>query len=477
MSDDETQGATPPELLFAARYAAAFRQQSRPLEPPASVETLRSRFCVPLPEEERDGLAVVRDLIDAAEPGLVGNTAPGFFAWVMGGSHPTGVAADWLTSAWGQNAAIYQCSPAAAVAEEAAARWIVELLGLPPESSVGFTTGATMAGFVALAAARGDVLRRAGYDFERCGLAGAPPVTVYIGDDAHATNFAALRYLGFGSAQIRRIRATDAGVMDVDALAAALAEPAAARIVVAQAGHINTGAFDDFGRIADLCHRHDAWLHVDGAFGLWVRVSPALRRAARGVERADSWSVDGHKWLQVPYDSGFVIVRDAAAHRRAMDVTAGYLNQDAGDGRNPTAFNPELSRRARGFAVWAMLQRLGRRGLVRMVENHCGVARELARRLAGTPGIEIRNHVVLNQVLVRFGAPGANATAPLEVARRLNAAGRYFFRPAEWRGETLLRVSVIGPGAHQALAATAAAEIVDVWRAVERDRVGDARAM
>lgn len=462
---------TPPELLYAARYAASFREGRRPLDPTASLDELRRKFNRPLPVEGRDGMDIIRDLIEAAEPGLVGNTDPGFLAWVMGGSHPTGVAADWLTSIWGQNAAIYQCSPAAAVAEEAAGAWLLDLLGLPEESSVGFTTGATMAGFVGLAAARGEVLRRAGHDIEKSGLAGAPPITVYIGADAHVTNHSALRYLGFGNDQIRRIAVTDQGVMDTDTLAEAMAEPATARIVICQAGHINSGAFDDFNRIADLCEAHGAWMHVDGAFGLWAQASPRLRHLSCGVSRAQSWSVDGHKWLQVPYDSGFAIVRDADAHRRAMDVTAGYLNHSPEDGRNPTEYNPELSRRARGFAAWSMIQALGRRGVARMVEGHCAAARALAEAIRDVPGVTVRNRVDLNQVVLSFGMEeGVEAAAAYAqaVAERLNATGRYFLRTAVWRGETVLRISVIEDGTNRLFTEKLAADITEHWNAVRR---------
>ena len=363
----------------------------------------------------------------------------------MGGSHLAGVAADWLTSAWGQNAAIYQTAPAAAIAEETAAAWLLDLIDLPRASSVGFATGATMASFAGLAAARGEVLRRAGCDLDAVGLQGAPTIRVFISDEAHASNFAALRLLGFGEANLVRITTDDQGRLDPRALGGAMAVRSGPKIVVCQAGHINSGAFDRFEAIADLTAAHGAWMHVDGAFGLWARAVPELREQCRGVERANSWAVDGHKWLQFPYDSGFAIVRHADAHRRAMDITASYLTEDPRDGRNPTQFGPELSRRARGFVVWAVLQTLGREGVAAMVRRHVDCAGLIADRLVPVPGIRIENDVRLNQVALSFGRSADDPEAGCltrKVAEGLNAGGRFFVRTAEWRGRTILRLSV-----------------------------------
>jgi len=324
-------------LMRAARYGAAFRDAGHPVHPSASLEDLRRAFRIPLPETGAEPSEVIDALIAAAEPGLVGNTDGRFFAWVMGGSNLTGVAADWLTSVWGQNSGIYQTAPASAVAEEAVADWLLELLDLPREASVGFTTGATMAAFTGLAAARRHVLERAGWDIDAQGLQGAPLVRVFLSDDTHVTNFGALRYLGFGEANYIRIPADDQGLMPVAELERALAGAEGPKIVVAQAGHINSGGFDDFEALAALAREHGAWLHVDGAFGLWLRTQPAAAALTRGIEKADSWSVDGHKWLQIPYDSGFAIVRNAEAHRRAMAMQASYIRHDATDGRAPSA--------------------------------------------------------------------------------------------------------------------------------------------
>ena len=451
----------------AAAYGQRFRGTSHPLHPIADARELRRLFDVGLPEAGRDPVAVLDDLIAAAEPGLVGNTDPRFFAWVMGSSHPAGVAADWLTSIWGQNAAIFQTAPAAAIAEEVTAKWLLDLLDLPRESSIGFTTGATMAAFICLAAARGEVLRRAGYDFDENGLQGAPGVKVLISEDAHASNFAALRYLGFGARNIVRVKTDRQGVIDVEELRRALAEGGGPAIVICQAGQINTGAFDRFSAIADLAARQGAWLHVDGAFGLWARAVPELKALASGAERADSWAVDGHKWLQMPYDSGFAIVRDANAHRRAMDISASYLTESPGDGRNPTHFSPELSRRARGFAAWMMIQCLGRGGVAEIVRRHCDCAKVIAARLGAVDGIEVVNDVCLNQVVLLFrgnqGDRGSDELAQ-RMADALNATGGFFLRTAEWKGRQVLRISVIANGTDRAIADELADAIEMAWQ-------------
>lgn len=435
-------------LRRAAAYGQTYRQKDRPLHPTATAEELRQLFCTPLPENPGNGIAVIDELIAAAEPGLVGNTDPNFYAWVMGGSEPVGVAADWLTSIWGQNGAIYQTSPAAAIAEEAVSDWLLDLLDLPRESSVGFVTGATMAGFVCLSAARTVILARAGHDFEKHGMQGAPLVRIFISDDAHASNFAALRHLGFGDANIVRIPSDHHGMMKTNGLAVALSAVEGPKIVIAQAGHINSGGFEDFRAISRLAKNHDAWLHVDGAFGLWARVLSEKASLTDGVDLADSWSVDGHKWLQIPYDSGFAIVRDRLAHRRSMDISAGYLNSSPEDGRNPTEYNPELSRRARGFAAWAVLRHLGRSGIASLVRGHCEAAALIARDLSGVPGLKVANRADLNQVVICSDGDetgDASADEMARLAQLLNDRHGVFVKEACWKGRTVLRLSVISP--------------------------------
>ena len=456
-------------LAIAFNYGQSFRKTQRPLDATATASELRASFGGLLPTKGLEGGEVIRQLIQAAEPGLLGNTQPGFFGWVMGASHPTGVAADWLTSIWGQNAGIYQTSPAAAVAEEVAADWIVDLLDLPRESSVGFTTGATMAGFIALAAARGEVLRRVGHDIDEHGFQDAPRVTVFVADDTHVSNLAALRYLGFGSRNLVMLPSDDQGRIEKASFVRQIRQVEGPKIVVATAGQINSGAFDDFNLLADVANENNAWLHVDAAFGLWARTNPATFALTAGIERADSWSTDGHKWLQIPYDAGFAIVKNKEAHRRAMDISASYLTETSRDGRNATHYNPELSRRARGFAVWATLKALGQDGVAELVERHCTCASQLAAQLKSVSGVEICNEVRLNQIVLSFSRftddPRAGELT-LAMERALNADGRQFFRTAVWKGKRVLRISVISHESGPADMKSLAKKIRRAWAAI-----------
>jgi glutamate/tyrosine decarboxylase-like PLP-dependent enzyme len=432
-----------------------------------SAAALQARFDGPTPEVGQDPLAVLDALQAAADPGLTAASGPRFFGWVIGASDPLGVAADMLTSAWGQNAGAYACSPAAAMAEKVAARWLLDILRLPQECSIGFVTGATMAGFVCLAAARSAVLAQVGWDVEAEGLAGAPPVRVFVGEDGHVTVPAALRYLGLGGHPTRV--PTDAqGRMDTTALQVALSLGTGPAIVVAQAGQIHTGHFDPVGELARICRKHGAWLHVDGAFGLWARTLPEMAPLTAGLEEADSWSVDGHKWLQLPYDSGFAIVRDSQAHRRAMSITASYLPPAEESEYDPGQFVPELSRRARGFAVWAQLRALGRHGIAELVRGHCALARRLARRLAGEPGVTVLNPVALNQVTVSFGTGTLEECNELTRATvaQLQADNICLAGGAQWRQHFVLRLSLIAAPLVEADVDRLAAAILAAWRQV-----------
>jgi glutamate/tyrosine decarboxylase-like PLP-dependent enzyme len=405
----------------------------------AGYAEILSSFEAPLPEGPTPPPEVIGELVAKASPGLRAMTSPGFFGWVIGGSHPAGVAADWLTSAWGQNTGNFMATPAADAVEQVSANWLLELLDLPRSASVGFVTGATMANFVGLAAARGELLSRAGWDVGNDGLFGAPPIRVLIGADAHATVFSALRYLGLGSARVTSIDTDDSGRMNAKALEQALRETDGPALVVAQAGQLNTGASDPFAEICPIAHVHGAWVHVDGAFGLWAQASPRLRHLTEGVELADSWATDGHKWLQLPYDSGFVIVKDRAAHLRAMSLETSYLPSAAGGERQPADYVPELSRRARGFAAWTVIRALGRSGIVEMIERHCEFAAALGRECGGIAGIRVVAPVVLNQLLLRFGDSDEATLATVEEVQR---RGRIFVGPALWRGEWVMRISV-----------------------------------
>jgi len=454
----------------AADHASAFRDRlaDRAPRPAISAAALHARFDGPTPEVGQDPLAVLDALESAAEPGLTAAAGPRFFGWVIGASDPLGVAADMLTSAWGQNAGAYACSPAAAMAEKVAARWLLDILRLPEECSVGFVTGATMAGFVCLAAARSAVLAQVGWDVEADGLAGAPAVRVFVGEDAHVTIAAALRYLGFGS-RATRVPTDSQGRMDASALRTALAIGSGPAIVIAQAGQINTGDFDPVSELARICRKHGAWLHVDGAFGLWARTVPEMAQLTAGLEEADSWSVDGHKWLQLPYDSGFAIVRDSEAHRRAMSMTASYLPPAGESEYDAGQFVPELSRRARGFAVWAQLRALGRHGIAALVRRHCALARRLARRLASVPGVSVRNSVPLNQVIVTFGTGTLEECNELTRATvaQLQADNICLAGGADWRQHFVLRLSLIAAPLVEADVDRLAAAILAAWRRVQ----------
>jgi glutamate/tyrosine decarboxylase-like PLP-dependent enzyme len=358
---------------------------------------------------------------------------------VIGNSHPTGVAADWLVAAWGQNVGNLTSAPAASAIETVAAGWLLDILDLPRDASVGYVTGATVANFVCLAAARSEVLRKVGWDVEADGLFGAPPVRVLIGADAHATVFSGLKYLGLGAKRVTTVETDALGRMVPAAFERALAHGEGPVIAVAQAGQINTGASDPFAELAPMAKAAGAWLHVDGAFGLWGRVAPSRAQQLTGVDLADSWATDGHKWLQTPYDCGFAIVRDAEAHRRAMAITASYLPPAQGADREPSAYVPELSRRARGVGTWAMLRQFGRAGIAELVERDCAIARDMAAALAREPGVALVCEVVLNQFMIRFGDDDAATLATVE---RIQADAVAFIGAATWRDRWVMRVSV-----------------------------------
>ncbi|HEV8527731.1 MAG TPA: aminotransferase class V-fold PLP-dependent enzyme [Actinomycetes bacterium] len=427
----------------AASYLSALDQ--RPVGVRADRSELLARLGGPLPEKPNDADTVVDDLVQAADPGLIGSAGPRYYGFVVGGSLPSALAADWLTSVWDQNAGTFILSPAAAAVEEVAAGWLVELLGLPPATSVGFTTGATMANFICMAAARSRVLESVGWDVERNGLFGAPPIEVVVGADRHVSLEIALRYLGLGSERVRVVPADDQGRMRADLLGEELRRCDGPIIVCAQAGDVNSGAFDPLGQICDVAHEHGAWVHVDGAFGLWAAASPDRRHLIAGIENADSCGTDGHKWLNVPYDSGLAFVADPVAHRQAMSLlAASYLVFGEGAERDNANWVPEMSRRARGFPIWAAIRELGRSGIAEMVDRGCECARRFADGLGAAPGVEILNEVVLNQVLVRFTAPdgGDSDAFTREVVSRVQADGTSWLGGTTWQGKAAMRISV-----------------------------------
>jgi glutamate/tyrosine decarboxylase-like PLP-dependent enzyme len=442
---------------------------SRLHRPQISYKEALARFDGPTPEAGAAPQAVIGELIEKVPAGLAAITGPRFFGWVIGASEPAGVAADWLTSGWAQNTGNAQATPSACAVEEIAGRWLLDLLDLPRESSVGFVTGATMANFTCLAAARSEVLRRVGWDVESSGLFGAPPVHVVLGEEAHSTVFSGLRYLGLGAERVVRVATNSEGCIRPDAFAEAMRRLDGPIIVITQAGHINSGAFDPMQDIMQLAREKGAWVHVDGAFGLWARATRDLAPLATNFELADSWGTDGHKWLQTPHDCGYAIVRDAEAHRRAMTIAASYL--PAGADRHPADYVPELSRRARGFPTWAMIKTLGREGIGAMVSRHCAQAKRFAECLAKDATVEIMNDVVLNQVAVRLGRDmdGERSDAlTLKTISRIQSEGECFVGGALWRGRQIVRISVINAQTTDADIDRSADAILRAWR-VERD--------
>lgn len=439
MATDELLQKT---VNLACEYTRGVR--SRPVNATASAEDLRASLGGPLPEDGLEPEAVITALARNAEPGLVATSGPRFFGFVIGGSVPAALAADWLATAWDQNASLHVVSPAAAIIEEVTAPWILSLLGLPAACSVGFVTGGQMANFTCLAAARHDVLRQAGWSVEDDGLAGAPPVQVIVGAEAHATIFAALSMLGLGRNRATRVATDEQGRMRPDELVGVLQSSSGPTIVCAQAGNVNTGAFDPIREIARLTHECGGWLHVDGAFGLWARASAAIRPLVVGVEDADSWAIDAHKWLNVPYDSGIAIVGHPDAHRAAMRLSASYLKESGSSARDPDLWTPESSRRARGIAIYAALKSLGRRGAEALVDRCCGHARHMADRLGQAPCVTVLNDVVLNQVLARFDPPaGGDADRFTQaVLARVQSEGTCYPSGANWHGLEVMRISI-----------------------------------
>jgi glutamate/tyrosine decarboxylase-like PLP-dependent enzyme len=428
-------------LLWAADHAATYRESlgERAVQPPVDVDAMRKAL-----GELDDGPTPARDvleqLVDAVEPGMTATAGPRYFGFVIGGALDAASGADVLATGWDQPAYNQLSAPAAAIVEEVAGSWLKELLHIPASASFGFVTGAQGANTVGLAAARHHVLTQAGWDVERDGLFGAPRVRVVANEERHATIDRALRLLGFGVDVLEPVHAGANGTIDVGDLERVLgARLGAPTIVCVQSGNVNTGACDDLGRACDVAHHTGAWVHVDGAFGLWAAASPATQHLCDGIERADSWGTDGHKWLNVPYDSGYVFCAHPEAHAASMAYTAAYLvGASAPDVRSPGDFVIESSRRARGFATWAALRELGRDGVAGLVDRCCGLARRFAASLSDIDGVEIGNEVVLNQVLVSFG-DDAHTDEVIAAAQR---EGTSWMGGTTWRGRRYMRLSV-----------------------------------
>ena len=412
------------------------------------LRTLRNRLEKPLASQGVPAEDVITELIRDVDGGLIGSAGGRFFGWVVGGSLPAALAADWLASTWDQNAALYATAPAAAVVEEVAGGWLKEILQLPAHASFALVSGCQMAHATCLAAARHALLASRGWDVEQRGLSGAPPIRILTSTERHGTFERAVRLLGLGLAQMRCLPVDERGRLTPGALEQALREnPAAPTIVLLQAGDINLGEFDPFETLVPIAKQYGAWVHVDGAFGLWAAASPRYRHLVKGIAAADSWATDGHKWLNVPYDSGFAFVANAEAHRASMSHRAAYLTHDA-EARDEMEWNPEWSRRARGFPAYAALRQLGRDGIAALIDRCCEHARALVLGIGRLPGAEVVWEPVINQGLVRFPDPKPGASEQdhdrrtEEVIAAILATGEAFFCGTTWRGRRAMRVSV-----------------------------------
>jgi len=433
-------------LHHALDHVDGLRERS--VDATVTLDELRRRIDVPLKHEGTDPLQVTEDLIHAAEGAIVGSAGPRFFGFVIGGSLPAALAADWLTSAWDQNAGLYVIGPAAAVVEEVAGAWLKSLFSLPAEASFALVTGCQMAHVTCLAAARHAVLARAGWDVERDGLTAAPALRILTSTEQHVTVPRAARLLGLGTSCIQALSCDEEGRLRADALQTALTENSSQpTIVVLQAGDLNRGAFDDFRTLIPLAHQHNAWVHIDGAMGLWCAVSPKHQHLLDGAAAADSWSTDGHKWLNVPYDCGYAFVRDPAAHYAAFGVHSAYLEQGAG-ARDQVDWTPEFSRRARGFATYAALRQLGRDGIAELIDRCCAITKALVERIAQLPGALALCDPLINQGMVRFLDPAPNATQvdhdkfTDNIMVAIRATGEAYFTGTNWHGMRAMRISV-----------------------------------
>ena len=436
-----THDRTSSLLAKAQAHSLDYLRQlsDRDVDARASREQLLAALRVPLTSGGDDDAAVIDVLAAHAGQGTVASGSPRYFGFVVGGTYPVALAADWLVSTWDQNAGINVLSPLVSVAEEVAGDWLLDLFDLPRESEVGFVTGCQMANFTCLAAARHGVLRRVGWDVEADGLYDAPRINIVSSAESHITIDVALRYLGFGTRIQKRVESDAQGRMRPDKLRDMMATLEGPTIICAQAGNVNTGAFDPLREIGEIARAHGAWLHVDGAFGLWARTSAAHRALADGMELADSWATDAHKWLNTPYDCGVAIVRHARDHHDAMTSSAAYLIQTQGPERDAVDWVPEFSRRARGIPVYATLRSLGREGVEALVDNSCARARQMADLLGRIDGVRVLNDVVLNQVLVRFADDDATTRA---VITGVQKDGTCWLGGTVWHGMAAMRVSV-----------------------------------
>jgi glutamate/tyrosine decarboxylase-like PLP-dependent enzyme len=438
---DRTRDPQHAALRRATELALAFlgSLDAAPVHATASLAELRRRFAQPLPDDGADPVAIVEDLARDPAGGLLGTAGGRFYGWVIGAGLPAAVAADWLTSVWDQNAGLYACAPAAGVVEEVCGTWLKDLLGVPAGASFALVTGCQMAHFTCLAAARHAVLERAGWDVNRDGLSGAPRIRLLTSAEVHGTTTRAVRMLGLGTSSMEVLPSDEAARLAPATLRQALdREPGRPTIVVLQAGDVNCGAFDPFPELIPMAREAGAWVHVDGAMGLWCNAVPELRHLLAGAEQADSWATDGHKWLNVPYDCGYAFVAHPEHHRAGMQHRASYLAY-AEEARDELDWNPEHSRRARGFATWAALRELGRGGVADLVIRCCRFAHDIATRIGGLPNARVIAVPQINQGLVRFHDDDRRTD---EVMAAINATGEAFFTGTTWRGMRCMRVSV-----------------------------------
>jgi glutamate/tyrosine decarboxylase-like PLP-dependent enzyme len=443
---------------FHAPLTAAFQHamhhlesaSNLPVAATADLNTLRTKLAIPLGESGTDATTVIDDLVKAVDGGIIDTGGPRFFGWVIGGSLPAALAADWLTSVWDQNAGMFATSPAAAIVEEVAGAWLKDLLHLPSTASFAFVTGCQMAHVTCLLAARHALLAQRQWDVEAEGLAGSPPIRILTSSELHGSTIRAFRIVGLGDKHIVRLPVDAHGRLREDALTKALeSSPTEPTIVVLQAGDLNIGAFDDFATLIPIAKKFGAWVHVDGAFGLWCAASPRLRHFLAGADSADSWTTDGHKWLNVPFDCGYAFVRDREAHRASLSHRASYLTH-AEDARDQIDWNPEWSRRGRGFATYAALRQLGTQGVADLIERTCDHAHALVTRIGALEGAEVVWEPQINQGLVRFLAPGedpregtsASDAFTDHVMAEILASGEAFFTGTTWHGRRAMRVSV-----------------------------------
>jgi glutamate/tyrosine decarboxylase-like PLP-dependent enzyme len=438
---DRTRDPQHAALRRATELALAFlgSLDAAPVHATASLAELRRRFAQPLPDDGADPVAIVEDLARDTAGGLLGTAGGRFYGWVIGAGLPAAVAADWLTSVWDQNAGLYACAPAAGVVEEVCGTWLKDLLGVPAGASFALVTGCQMAHFTCLAAARHAVLERAGWDVNRDGLSGAPRIRLLTSAEVHGTTTRAVRMLGLGTSSMEVLPSDEAARLAPATLRQALdRQPGRPAIVVLQAGDVNCGAFDPFPELIPVAREAGAWVHVDGAMGLWCNAVPELRHLLAGAEQADSWATDGHKWLNVPYDCGYAFVAHPEHHRAGMQHRASYLAY-AEEARDELDWNPEHSRRARGFATWAALRELGRGGVADLVIRCCRFAHDIATRIGCLPNARVIAVPQINQGLVRFHDDDHRTD---EVIAAINATGEAFFTGTTWRGMRCMRVSV-----------------------------------